>query len=331
MFLDAWCYPATGSYVLSSVRFRSKGEEKKMPTRRSIYTLFSLMAVVLIVLAACGGPALGSADNPIVMSFVPSGDTPEILASGEEIAKMISDRTGLTVKANVATSYAAVVEAMGAGQAHVGWLAPFSYVVANTKGYADVALSTVRFGSDHYGFQIIARADSGIASVTDLSSKKLCWTDPLSTSGYVTPLGYLADEGVDQATLDGGEFLGGHTAVVRGVYQGQCDAGATFVDARGSVATDFPDVNEQVIQIYVSEPFIPNDTVSYAKSLPQDIRDKITNALLEIAQTEEGKATLETVYEIEGLQKVDDTFFDELRVILNRSGLNIEELAAPDN
>ncbi|HET7090914.1 MAG TPA: PhnD/SsuA/transferrin family substrate-binding protein, partial [Anaerolineae bacterium] len=109
-----------------------------------------------------------------------------------------------------------------------------------------------------------------------------------------------------------------------------CDAGATFVDARGSVEADFPDVKEKVIQVYVSEPFIPNDTVSYAKSLPQDIRDKITNALLEIAPTEEGKAALASVYEIEGLQKVDDTFFDELRVILNRSGLDLEKLAAPD-
>ncbi len=58
--------------------------------------------------AAAGGE-LGTDDNPIVMSFVPSGDTQEIIASGEEIAEMITEKTGLAVEANVATSYAAVV------------------------------------------------------------------------------------------------------------------------------------------------------------------------------------------------------------------------------
>lgn len=298
-----------------------------MLNRKLMLSLVSVAILSALLLTACAGPGLGTADNPIIMSFVPSGDTPEILASGEVIAQMITEKTGLQIKTNVANSYAAVVEAMGAGQAHVGWLAPFSYVVAHQKGYADVGLSTVRFGSDHYGFQIIANVDSGISSVTDISGKKMCWTDKLSTSGYVTPFGYLRDAGVDQATLDAGEFIGGHSGVVRAVYQGQCDAGATFVDARGSVESDFPDVKEKVVQVYVSEPFIPNDTVSYAKDVPQDIRDKITNALLEIAGTDAGKAALESVYEIEGLQKVDDTFFDELRVILDGSGLDIEALA----
>ena len=52
----------------------------------------------------------------LVMSFVPSGDTEEILASGEELAKMVSERTGYNVTSNVATSFAAVIEAMGAGK-----------------------------------------------------------------------------------------------------------------------------------------------------------------------------------------------------------------------
>ena len=59
--------------------------------------------------------------NPVVMSFVPSGDTQDIIASGDELATMIADRTGLTIEANVGTDFAAVHEAMGAEQAHIGW------------------------------------------------------------------------------------------------------------------------------------------------------------------------------------------------------------------
>ncbi len=44
---------------------------------------------------------------------------------------------------------------MGSGNAQIGWLATFSYVVASQKGYADVSLVTIRNGSDHYGFEIM--------------------------------------------------------------------------------------------------------------------------------------------------------------------------------
>ena len=56
------------------------------------------------------------------------------------------------------TNYAAMIEAMGAGNAHIGWLAPVQYIVAHGKGYADVGFATVRNGSNHYGFQYVANA-----------------------------------------------------------------------------------------------------------------------------------------------------------------------------
>ena len=105
-----------------------------------------LLSVMSMALAGCGTPDLGTEDNPIIMSFVPSGDTQEIIASGDELAQMISDDTGLVVEATVGTDFAAVREAMGAGQAQIGWLNTFNYVLANEKYGVDVGLVTERFG-----------------------------------------------------------------------------------------------------------------------------------------------------------------------------------------
>ncbi len=268
---------------------------------------------------------LGTAENPIVMSFVPSGDTQEIIASGEEIAEMLSELTGLEIEANVATSYAAVVEAMGAGNAHVGWLNTFGYVLANERYGVDVALATLRFGQPFYTGQIIANADSGISSLTDIAGKTMCYVDPLSTSGYIIPRIELAAAGVDVDALESQE-AGSHPNVVTAVYNGDCDAGATYVDARTAVAEQFPDVNEKVIVVAESSE-IPNDTVSFARDVPEEIRTQIVEGLLQIAQTEEGLAALEQVYEIEGFTEVDDSFYDEFRTVLDASGISIEELA----
>src|SRR3972149_8247727 len=75
-------------------------------------------------------PPLGTADNPLIMGFVPSGTAQEILTGGEAIAKQITDLTGYQIKVFQATSYSALVEAMGSGNAQIGWVAPFSPPVA---------------------------------------------------------------------------------------------------------------------------------------------------------------------------------------------------------
>lgn len=275
--------------------------------------------------AAAAVGDLGTEENPVVMSFVPSGDTQEIIASGEEIAQMIEERTGLAIEANVATSYAAVVEAMGAGNAQVGWLNTFGYVLANERYGVDVALATVRFGDPFYRGQIIANADANITSLADISGNTVCFVDPLSTSGYIIPRIQLAAAGVDVDALDA-QLAGSHPNVVTAVYNNDCAAGATFVDARTTVEEQFPDVMDRVVVIAES-PEIPNDTVAFAADVPDEIREQIVTALLDIAETEDGRAALDQVYEIEGFQEVDDSFYDEFRTTLDASGINIEELA----
>jgi phosphonate transport system substrate-binding protein len=290
--------------------------------------LWFVILIMLGVLALAGcQPKLGTDKNPIVMSFVPSGDTQEIIASGDQLAEMISEKTGLVVKAEVGTDFAATREAMGAGKAQIGWLNTFNYVLANEKYGVEVGLVTVRFGLSTYKGQINVRADSGIDSLDDLKGKVMCWVDPNSTSGYIIPRIMLKANGVDPDT-DFSQTIeaGSHNNVVTQVYNGDCDAGATYADARSSIEEDFADVKEQVV-VLAETTDIPNDSVSFIKELPAETRDKIVNALLEIAESEEGKAALENLYSIAGLEKQDDSFYDAFRADLSKAGIDIEELA----
>jgi basic membrane protein A len=265
-----------------------------------------------------------ASDVSIVMSFVPSGDTESILASGDELAQMVADRTGYSVESNVATSYAAVIEAMGAGNAQIGWLNTFGYILAHEKYGVDVALATERFGATTYKGQIITRADSGIETIEDLAGTTFCRPDPLSTSGWIIPSITMAAEGLDVENDIEVTDVGSHDNVVSAVYNGDCDAGATYVDARGTIEDDVPDVKEQVIVIRESAD-IPNDTVSFAADVPPEVREAVTNALLDITTTEDGMAALEDLYEIAGLVPVDDTFYDAFRADLDASGYSVED------
>ena len=298
-----------------------------MNTKRVLVSIAVVTLIVAGSLTGCCSAKLGTEKNPIIMSFVPSGDTEEIIASGDEIAKMITDKTGLVIEANVGTDFAAVREAMGAGKAHIGWLNTFNYVLAHEKYGVDAALVTVRFGANFYTGEIVVRADSGIMSLDDLKGKTFCWVDPNSTSGYIIPRIMLKANGIDPDTDFAKQVeAGSHNNVVAAVYNGDCDAGACYSDARSSIAEDYADVTD-VVSILATTTEIPNDNVAFAKDVPQDIRDQITQALLDISASEDGQAALNSLYSIDGLEKADDSFYDAFRADLSAAGMDIEELA----
>lgn len=347
--------------------------------KRFSFMVLALVTVLSLLLASCGAPAtpvateppaveaptqapppteapptevpapeIGTADSPIIMALAPSATSQELQTGGQAIADKLSEMTGYTIEISVPTNYAALVEAMGSGNAHIGWLPPLAYMLAKYRDYADVGLAVLRADSDHYGFQYVANvarvnedgtprftsyydpatgkstADAATA-LAQFDGAKPCWTDPLSASGYVLPFGLLSSTG---AKARAGAWVQGHPTVIKSVYlspKGEiCDFGATYIDARTAVVNDFPDINDKVQVIYVSDPIIPNDNVSFAASLPADVREKITAALLELAGTEEGRALLKNGgYDIGGLKAVDDTFYDDFRVYLEAAGYDV--------
>jgi len=274
-------------------------------------------------------PALGTAENPIVLAMVPSGDTPEIIASAEQITALLMEKTGYVIEGSVATSYAAVIEAMGTGKAHMGTLATFAYLLAHEKYGVECALVSVRYGSPYYKGQIIARADAGITQLSDLAGKTMCWVDAASTSGFIVPSVMLKAAGVDPDTdLRQQVEAGSHDNVVLAVYQGDCDAGATYVDARGNIADDYPDVNDKVIVIEESAE-IPNDGLQFIKEFPADMKAKIVQAFVEIMATEEGQAAMKLSYQWSEVIEKGDSFYDGFRATLSASGVDIAALSGP--
>jgi len=289
--------------------------------------VFVLLAAALM-LSACGPKKLGTEENPIIWAVVPSGETERVVAGFDEVASMIYDETGLVIKPFVATEYAGVIEALCSDppKAHMASLATFAYIMASEKGCADVALVSVRYGSPVYNGQIFVRADSGIETLADLKGKTFCRPDPLSTSGWIIPSITLKAAGVDPDT-DLAQIVdaGSHDASVAGVYNGDCDAGASYVDARGRIEADYPDVMD-VIKIIEVSADIPNDGVQFVTGFDAELQTQIVNALLAIAETEEGQDALDTAYQWNALEAHDDTFYDAFRQVLDAAGVSADDL-----
>ncbi len=295
---------------------------------RSLAVL-GLLAVTALMLSACGalGEAdLGTEDNPLIWVLVPSQDTETVLTGAEEIAAALEEETGLVMTAIVSTDFTGAVEAMCSNEAHIGALNTFNYLVAAGRDCAEVGVASVRFGSTFYTGQVIARADSGITGVGDLAGKTFCRPDPTSTSGWVIPSLAMRAAGLDPE-VDLAEIVdaGGHDAVVIAVYNGDCDAGSTFVDARGNVEEEFPDVKDVVAVLTESAP-IPNDNISFGPDVDEETRQTLVDFFIGLTGTDAGLELLNTVYSWSGMEVVGDNFYDGFRQTLEAAGVSFEDL-----
>jgi phosphonate transport system substrate-binding protein len=285
---------------------------------------------------------LGLAENPLILALPPSANSQAQIDAAKVIASQFTERTGYTVVTIVPDSYTTLVDALGKGNAHIVLLDPYAYELAYQRDLVRASYAVLKDEAGTYGAQFLATRKGGFTSyfnegsgentedaavaLTQFAGKKPCWSDETSPSGYVIPLGYLNK---NQIITKPPAFVEGHPTVVRSLYaSGICDFGATYIDARKfpSLEDQFPDLIEQVIVVWQIPAIIPYDVVAFSTNMPQAMRDLFTNLIPAIMQTDAGKAAFKTAYDIDALQPVNDGYYEEFRIYVHASGIDLTTL-----
>jgi phosphonate transport system substrate-binding protein len=201
-----------------------------------------------VATTAAPASAIGSADDPIQVLFVPSVSAEEIIAGGEILAEALNATTGLTFEVSVGTSYASTIEEMCASPDNtIGFIPAQGYILASDLCGVDMQLKSLRFGYTEYWTQFIVPRDSDANDIFDFAGAKWAYPDATSTSGFLVPSGIFQKFGIKV----GESFeAGGHSAVVRAIYNGEADFGTTFysptIDADDNVIWDGTEANADV-------------------------------------------------------------------------------------
>jgi len=292
--------------------------------KRILVLVLVSMSILFLVSCQSKQADLGSVENPIKMAIVPYEEAERLVADMKPVVERLEKETGYHYDFSVVTSYAALIEGMGANKVDVGWFGPLAYVLAHEKYGANVILVSIEYGQTTYRSEIIARADSGINSLADLEGKRFAYVDAASASGYLYPRAMLAAAGYDPDTFFAKTtFAGSHDSAVVAVYRGDVDAGAVYEDARGAVEKALPDVMDQVKVVAYSDP-IPNDNVAVRKDLPPEMTNKIKQALLDMAADPEGLKVLAKAIGVDGLATAKDSDYDPVRRAAQALKLDLE-------
>lgn len=299
------------------------------PTRRALVTGIALTATAL-TLSACSTSADGSENSSnndptsLVLALVPSQDQGELVTTAAPLTDYLTKALGMEVTGVVSKDYQAAVEAMGADQAQIGFLPSLQLWQANDMYDASVVLQTERNGNISYPAQFMTDnpdkycddepverdgklfcngADAlvgpaGLDSITKIDKgTNVAVLGPGSPAGYIYPILALQEAGINTDTDIEQVPVTANDASVLAVYNGDAEVGFSFWDARDIVTKDVPDVGQKVVVFALSEE-IPNDGVALTSSLSPELQQKITDALADYSNTDEGSEVLQSIYSI---------------------------------
>ena len=254
-----------------------------------------LMAgLVLGLLAtACGGGGDGGQQR-LVVAVQPTQASSEILEKSRPLEQFLESRLpGVDVEIYVPTSYAGLVEALRFGQAQVAFMSAWPSYLAVSLADAQLVLAEVRevihddrkVEAPYYYSYWVVRNDSPYQSLQEMRGKRACFPSPISTSGYVAPMGRLVELNLlsrpERGEVDPKQFFsevifgGGYQQCWQALRAGQVDVTVIAGDVSESLYREVL-ANTRILE---QQGPVPSHGVVFSKDLQEPLRTQVLEAI----------------------------------------------------
>lgn len=239
--------------------------------------------------------AAGVKPEKIIIAVQPTVATNEILEKAKPLEAALEEKlgNGVDVEIYAPMSYAAVVEALRFGHADAALMGAWPARLAVRLANAELPLAEVReviqgkekVEAPYYSSYWIVSKDSSYNGLKDLKNKNVCFPSPVSTSGYVAPLGKLVESGLlvkqEGKEADPKSFFG--NVIFGGGYQ-QC--WTALQNGQVDVAVIAGDVPEPLYRevlaqtrIIAEQGAIPSHALLIGKRMKEPLRSNLISAI----------------------------------------------------
>jgi len=271
---------------------------------RTPRTLPIVTAALLVVLCAgCDGESKSgrnaeasaaeteddSSPSRVVFAFQPQENPNKLRPDAERLAAYMSEQIGVEADVFPATTYAAVVEGLRSKNADVAYFSGWPYLIADQEVGLDLLAVEERAGDPFYHSQIYVDADSDLQSIEDLEGRSFAFTSPTSTCGYLFPMAEFVDKTSIQPGDDPNSFFseviyaGGYQQSLQALIHDRVEAAAAS-DYAPKVYLD--EKQRESLRVISRQGPVPTHGVAVRSALPDELKDKIKRAFLELNDSE---------------------------------------------
>lgn len=289
-----------------------------------------IFSLSVITLTGCSRTETGSSGKPappqkdLLIGLIPEQNIFKQLELYEPLAGYLSKKSGIKIQLKVLSRYGNIAKNFTSLGLDGAFLGSFTYTLAHAQlGVEPVARPEYDDGTSTYYGMIFVRKDSGINTAEDMKGKVFAFVDKATTAGYLLPLAYFKEHGIEDYTtyLKEFYFTGTHEDAIYDVLNKRADIGAAKNTVYYSVAETDNRINEELV-ILERSPDVPQNGLAFRKDLDIDVRKSIKNALLTMHDDPDGKKILKDFRAKRFIETTDDDYAAVYEYI-HHIGLNL--------
>lgn len=282
-----------------------------------LYTLLILMALIL---PGCEGgspsdydpqyAATPPAERVVYLFGVhPLHNPRRLFEVYQPLVDFINARlSGGQLRLEASRHYPAYDEKLFAGHFHFALPNPYQTVMAIEQGYH--VFGKMGDDDDFRGI-ILVRKDSGIEQVSDLRGKTVSYPAATALAATMMPQWFMHSHGLDINKDIVNSYVGSQESSIMNVYLGKVAAGATWPPPWRAFIRQRPEVAEQVMIKWRTEP-LPNNGLVVRDDVPEAIVEQVGMLLFELHTHEEGRQILAAM-ELSLFEPADASRYEPVR------------------
>ena len=233
--------------------------------------------------------------DELTIGLIPEQNVFKQMDRYEPIGRYLEKKVGLKIRFIILSRYGNIINSFAEENMDGAFWGSFTGALAIKQlGVEPIARPEWPDGTSTYHGYIFVRKDSGIRNVADMKGKSIAFVERATTAGYVFPLAYLKENGVDDIDTYFKEyyFAGSHDSAVHEVYSGKADIGCAKNTIFNLLADNDPNIKNELL-ILARSPVVPSNGLGLRKDLDPAIKRKLQDALLNMDKNPEGKKALE--------------------------------------
>jgi phosphonate transport system substrate-binding protein len=261
--------------------------------------LLTMMVVMICILPGCKGSEVGTSANApkvrqVVIGLIPEQNIFRQVDRYQPLADYLSAKLNLDIRLKVIPGYGNLINNFAYSGVDGAFFGSFTYALAHTKlGVEVLARPEYSGGTSTYHGLIFVRKNSGIRSVKDMRGKRFAFVDKSTTAGYLLPLEYFHEHGINnyRSYLKEVYYAGTHEDAIFDVLNGKADIGAAKNTILDKLAAEDGRIMGE-LRIIAKSPDVPENGLAVRTDLDASVKERLKKGLLDMDKTEEGRKIL---------------------------------------
>ena len=286
---------------------------------RSLYLLLILTALPWV---SVHSRAETAGERPtLVFGIVPQQTASKLARLWTPILDHIGKASGTRLVFATAPDIPTFEQRLAAGAYDLAYMNPYHYVTFSKKpGYRAFAKQKDK----QLKGILVVRKDSPVEDLVDLDSGQLAFPSPAAFAASIITRAKLAQMQIRFTP----RYVESHDSVYRSVAKGLFPAGGGVMRTFNNME---PEIRDQLRVLWTSEGYTPHAFAAHP-DLPGEIVRRISDAMLALADSEEGRVLLDALA-FNAIENAEDADWNDIRaldinLLDNLSGIRYEERVA---